>query len=242
MLLRKIVSVYYSCIVKLSDLFRKHAYWVLLKRKSSITKFNDFEKKIRKIWYKSNPRFGTYDVFYQSNPILKINGFRPTIIRFNNYNLMTYIDKNKSVLDIGGNTGFFSSYVAQFVKFIDLIEYDENLANIASMTIKYIDLNNVNIMKLDIKKFEPKYKYDIIFSFAIHKWVGESLESYLLRLEDLLDNEGRIIIESHPGEDEHKILETGISKSNFKIIQKGITDDHLGHLRYFYWLCKDVQI
>jgi protein-L-isoaspartate O-methyltransferase len=238
--IKKVVLTYIRIILAISDLLKSHVNFILNLRKKSENKENQFEIQIRKIWSSSKPEFGTIDTFYQSNPLLNIKGFRPTIARYIVYNLDKYVNKETNILDIGGNTGFFTSYVAQFAKHIDLVEFNDDLSKIAKLSIEQAKIKNVNIINMDIKMYEAQFRYDLIFSFAIHRWVGEPLELYLNRLLNLLDEKGKIIIESHPDLEDYIELEYEIKKNkNFKILNKGITDDHLGLIRYFYWLSKN---
>jgi SAM-dependent methyltransferase len=238
-IIRKSISAYVLFFQKLSMLLNAHATYISQRRKINSSPELEFEKTIRKIWVKSKPQFGSIDTFYQSNPLIDIKGFRPTISRFKIYDISRFINSETRILDVGGNTGFFSSYVSKFVSHIDVVEFNPSLAKIAELTVAHLKIKNINIVNIDIKEFMPSKDYDLVFSFAIHKWVGESLDSYLIRLVNFLKPNGKIIIESHPGGIDYLELEKAIDRNNeLQVIYKDITDDHIGHIRHFYWLQK----
>lgn len=197
---------------------------------------DDYHYFIKKKWVSTEKQFGVWNYFYQTHPKLDINGVRPTISRINNYKLLNYINNQSVVLDIGCNTGFVSSYLSSFVKSIDAVEYNKDMFLIASKTIDYLKIINVNLFNIDIKEFQCKYKYDLVMSFAIHRWVGIGIDEYLGLLENFKKDTGFLIIESHPNDEDKLSLKTALTNSKLKIVSEGITDDHLGHLRDFYIL------
>lgn len=234
---RKFISLIYKLIKKVELYFTKLIIQRNIKMKSK-NGLSTFEDKIKLKWIKSNPQFGEITKFYQTHPQINVPGVRPTLSRINNYQLLDFLDKNYYVLDVGGNVSMFSSYISTFVKHIDVVEYNTKLSEIGTDIIKHLNIENVQIHNIDFKKFDLNKKYDIIFSFAIHRWVGESLDNYLNRLMFYLKPDGKILIESHPNEDV-KELKTFLSKSkNVKIIKEGITDDHLGKIRGFFYITK----
>lgn len=197
---------------------------------------DDYHYFVKKEWVSTEKEFGLWNHFYQTHPKLDINGVRPTISRINNYKLLNYINKESVILDIGCNTGFVSSYLSDFVQSIDAVEYNKDVFLIASKTIDYLKIINVNLYNIDIKEFQFKYKYDLVMSFAIHRWVGIEIDEYLVLLENFKKDKGFLIIESHPGDEDKLSLKRALTNSNLKIISEGVTDDHLGHLRDFYIL------
>lgn len=93
---------------------------------------------------------------------------RPTLSRVNNYKIMDYIDTNTLKLDIGGNIGFFSSYLSWFVRGNDLIKINEDLVKLGELTKNYLALKNINFYCSDVRFFKPIQKYEFVLSFAIH--------------------------------------------------------------------------
>lgn len=197
---------------------------------------DDFHYFIRKEWVKIIKDFGSWNYFYQTHPNLNISGVRPTISRINNYKLLSYINSESVILDIGCNTGFVSAYLSSFVKSVDAVEFNKEVFLIASRTINYLNINNVNLFNIDIKKFQSNYKYDLVMSFAIHRWVGLGIEEYLGLLEHFKKEKGFLIIESHPEEQDKLALKIALNNSRFETVAYGFTDDHLGNLRDFYIL------
>ena len=119
---------------------------------------NSFKNKIHRILLSQKQQFGRGD-FYQSFNQLNIRGQRPTNYRIEKYNLSKYIDKNKTILDIGNNVGFFDLTIANKVKSITGIEYNESLSFIANLTKKFLDVKNVNFINGDFNKITLQKKF-----------------------------------------------------------------------------------
>lgn len=134
--------------------------------------------------------------FYQSYPPLNFKWDRDTLKRFKTYELESYIDKDKEILDIWWNLCFFSLYTSRFVKSIDIVEYNQNLAEIWKDLRDYEKIKNVEIFNMDFKKFNTEKKYDIIFSFAIHMWVWLPFREYLEKIHFLLKDDWILFLES----------------------------------------------
>lgn len=231
-ILGKVLSLINYLLVYL----QRKIYLLILWRGREKGLIDDYHYFIKKEWVSTEKEFGLWNYFYQTHPKLDINGVRPTISRINNYKLLNYINNQSVVLDIGCNTGFVSSYLSSFVKFIDAVEYNKDVFLIATKTIDYLKIINVNLFNIDIKEFKCKYKYDLVMSFAIHRWVGIGIDEYLGLLENLKKDTGFLIIESHPDDEDKLSLKTALTNSKLKIVSEGATDDHLGHLRDFYIL------
>lgn len=203
-------------------------------------------KKISKIEYELKKQYLTSIMpyssveFYQSYPPLKIKGARPTLSRFLIYGIEKYLNKKKSILDIGGNTGFFSIFVSNKVKNIDILEIEPNFVSICKKLIKHEKVNNVKVINLDFNKFNPAKKYDIIFSFAVHGHTKMNFKDYINKLLSFLNKYGFILIESHPiiyGNND--VLEKDLKNiKNIVIFNKGLIDDD-GRLRSFFMLRKN---
>ena len=216
--------------------FQRQIYLLYLLRSKQKGLIDDFHYAIKKEWVSTKKQFGLWDHFYQTHPKLNISGVRPTISRLNNYKLFDYINNHSVVLDIGCNTGFVSSYLSGFVKSIDAVEYNQEVFSIACKTIDYLSINNINLFNMDIKEFQSTEKYDLVMSFAIHRWVGLGIIEYLRLLESYKKEKGFVIIESHPDDVDKSSLREAITNSVLRIVSEGVTDDHLGHLRDFYIL------
>jgi len=198
-----------------------------------------FEFELREQFLNTVEQFGKTD-FYQNYPPLKISGLRSSVCRFNTYELSNYFTNNTSVLDIGGNIGFFSAYLSRFVKEIDLVEQNTKLTSIGKKLAEFEKIKNLNIVNQDFKLFETDKKYDFIMSLAIHMWVNLPFQQYLKKIHSLLKLEGILLFESHilfSGKNIEIDLEAEITKSNlFSVIKIGQIDDHEGYMRDFYIL------
>lgn len=232
----RIIGKVLSLINYLLIYLQRQIYLIFLLRSKQKGIIDDYHYFIKSEWVKSRKEFGLWDHFYQTHPKLNITGVRSTISRINNYKLLSYINKESVILDIGCNTGFVSSYLSDFVRSIDAVEYNKEVFLIAFRTINYLRIENVNLFNIDIKEFQCNYKYDLIMSFAIHRWVGLGINEYLEFLANFKKENGLVIIESHPDEQDKFSLKIAIEKSNFNIVSYGLTDDHLGYLRDFYIL------
>lgn len=135
--------------------------------------------------------------FYQNYPPLNFKWDRDTLSRFKTYELEKYLNKEIELLDIWWNLCFFSLYTSKFVKSIDIVEYNPNLAEIWNILKEHEKIENVEIMNLDFKQFNPNKKYDIIFSFAIHIWVWLPFINYLEKIHWLLKDDWFLFIESN---------------------------------------------
>ena len=178
--------------------------------------------------------------FYQSYPPLRIRGARPTLSRFQIYNLEKHLNSKMNILDIGGNTGFFSLFVSSKVNSIDVLEIEEPFARIGKKLARYEKIENVKFINKDFKKFNPDKKYDLIFSFAVHGHTQMKFDKYIEKVFSLLSEKGKVLIESHPlgfTANENSLKEE-LQKLNFvTILSSGQLDDD-GRLRTFYYIEK----
>ena len=134
--------------------------------------------------------------FYQGLESIHVIGQRPTENRFKIYGLEKYLKKNQYVLDIGSNCGFFSLYTSQFVGSVDGIELNQSFIDIANKAKKYLRINNCNFYKGNLKKLKPKNGYDVILSLAVHVWINMSFREYLNMVEQMLNENGILVLES----------------------------------------------
>ena len=191
-------------------------------------KYKNFINSIYLALNKENQQFGR-GLFYQSFERFLIKGQRPTEFRFYTYGLDKFLKKEYEVLDIGCNCGFFSLYASEYVKCIDGVEFNQALIDIANETKNYLSVENCNFYCADFNNFSIDKKYDVIFSFAVHHWIGMSMEEYSLKLESYLNTNGLVVFESQNVESVDKDFEEKISefcRDKFKIINSGeIMDD-----------------
>ena len=191
------------------------------------------------IYYSSESIFGD-GYFYQSFEPLGIYGKRPTQFRFNTYKLNEYLDSSKSVLDIGCNIGFFSLYTSQFVKHVEGLELNESLVKIGKRAKEEIGITNCDFLLGDFNYFAPDKKYDAIFSFAVHRWIGMKMDEYGAKVHGILNDNGIVIFESHDLEVESDIDEkiNAFTDGRFIKINEGYIKDDFIYGRRFYILRK----
>lgn len=206
-------------------------------RKGRVTKL---EYELKRLLYSNVQEWGE-GYFYQSYPPLNIPGWRSTLSRVKIYRLEEYLNKNMDVLDIGGNVGFFSTYISKLVNQVSIIEKNPKLVKIGEKIIGFSKIDNVKFFCMDFKNINLKNKYDFIFSFAVHGWIGYEFREYLLKLHELLKNEGIVLIESHniKNDDLHEKLNS--VQDLFSIISTGTIDDDPRYVRKFYYLKKNSR-
>ena len=186
--------------------------------------------------------FNIYRI-YQTHPDVNLIGKRSTIVRYKAYGLEKYLRKDSEVLDVGANVCLFSIYVSDKVKSVDSVEYDAVKTKIGNIAKRMMKVDNVSIYNEDIKKFKSDKKYDVVFSFAIHMWVGCSLDEYIKILSNFLKPNGVILIESHSLRSSGDKLDTFLKENykKYKVLESGLTDDDDGHLRRFYYIKPEVH-
>lgn len=144
--------------------------------------------------------YSKQDGFYQGLDEIKIKGSRSSEKRFEEYNITKYLSKNKSVLDIGSNCGFFSIFISRFVKDIVGVEINPYLVSIANDTKKYLDISNAIFLPSSFEEFKNDKKFDIIFSFANDSTIDDntkfSFKEYIKKIKSLLTDDGILIFES----------------------------------------------
>lgn len=168
--------------------------------------------------------------FYQSFDNLGIEGQRPTLFRFKQYNLESYLSDNMSVLDIGSNCGFFSLFLSEYVKSIEGLEINQSLVNISNITKIILGVKNAHFVNEDFNNLSGDKSYDFILSFAVHHWIGQDIDIYVEKLWSLLNNEGYVLFESQNIETHDKDwdikIQAFINKGFVEIENGEIFDDN----------------
>ena len=156
----------------------------------------NIENKLLRILKSKKQMFGR-GTFYQSCPELKIKGQRSTAKRFDTYKLDKIVNNKSKVLDIGCNCGFFSLTIARKSKIVHSIEPNKTLIKVANITKKHLQIKNCFFFNDTFDAYKTNNKFNLIFSFAVHKWVQVSFYEYVKRLSYMLEKNGIIIFESH---------------------------------------------
>ena len=138
--------------------------------------------------------------FYQGFDEIRVDGCRSTERRFDEYNILQYLSKEKNALDIGSNCGFFTLYTSRFLNTIEGVEINPYLVRISNYTKEYLDIENSEFHNLSFESFESEKKYDIVFSFANDETIDRNTKfnfcEYIMKISSLLKNEGALIFES----------------------------------------------
>ena len=138
--------------------------------------------------------------FYQGFDEIKIEGCRPTEKRFERYKIEKYLTKDKTVLDIGSNCGFFSLYISRFVGHVDGVEINPYLVAIANDTKAFLKIDNAEFHDTEFEKFNIQKKYDLVLSFANDSTIDDntkfSFQEYIKKIISLLNDNGILLFES----------------------------------------------
>lgn len=202
------------------------------------------EEFIRRIFsqYSSVPQQFGREQFYQSFEPLGIEGKRLSEKRICSYGLKEFFGSEKTVLDIGCNTGFIDLTMAADVYQIHGIEYEANLVQIARETANYMKYRNCEFTVADFNYYKDEKQYDLVFSFAVHEWINMPVRIYSKKIYNLLKEKGVLLIESHnikPEGYEESFDEyiNTFCKKRFQIVRSGYSPDVVER-RKFYFLRK----
>lgn len=156
--------------------------------------------------------------FYQSLPVLNFEGQRDTNARIKLYGLNEILSSDKDILDIGSNCGFFDLQIAPQVKQIDGVEYNPELVKMAERTREFLKYDNVSFTCADFKKFSTNKIYDLVFTFAVHFWIGLPPKEFAKKISSLIRTGGKLIFETHdmPFEDAHQDMRYNLFCEEFE--------------------------
>ena len=141
--------------------------------------------------------------FYQSSDELGITGLRDTTGRVKAFGLDVLL-ADRSVLEIGCNTGFLTLAIAPVARRVVAFELNPYLIAIARIGAKFLGAGNVEFDVAAFEDFRTDETFDDVVSFANHHTYDgntrQSLETYFERCHALTNPGGRLIFESHPPE------------------------------------------
>lgn len=173
--------------------------------------------------------------FYQSLPQLGICGQRPTAERMILYGLHE-MASGKDVLDIGCNVGFFDITLAQYAQHIDGIEYNDIFVQVANRMKKRLQIDNVDFMQKDFNEFDTEKKYNLIVSFAVHRWIAMPPKTYAKKISSYIQKGGHLIFESQDMPADKDLFEDycrEFESAGFKMIKcDEICDDNINSRQY----------
>lgn len=125
-----------------------------------------------------------YDKFYQKKDYKNEVDF-----------LMNFIESKDTIIDIGCGTGIHASLIAKKSFEVDGLDLNKEMLEVAKSRLPNANLYIQNILDINIDK-----KYDVIISmFAVmnHLKDTDELERCLLNLKNILNENGKIIIDLH---------------------------------------------
>ena len=138
--------------------------------------------------------------FYQGFDEIKINGCRPTEKRFRRYKIEKFLSKKFSALDIGCNCGFFTIFTSRYLDFVEGVEINPHLVEIANDTKNFLKIENVNFYSSRFEDFKSNCNYDVIFSLANDETIDGNtkftFEEYIGKIYNLLNENGFLMFET----------------------------------------------
>lgn len=202
--------------------------YISLKHKDQ--KLSALHTELRSILAESKKKWPHYDYgegyFYQSCPALSIRGLRDTGFRYDLYNLacgQPILNKDMDVLDIGCNAGLLSLMMAKNCRHVDAFDNNPFLIRIAERCRVFLRVENVSFSCSHFDDFRTNSKYSLVLSLANHYTFDRNMRPdfrlYMERIRSIVEDGGRLIFESHPGEYKDEILKRNLESAGdlFKI-------------------------
>jgi tetratricopeptide (TPR) repeat protein len=179
-------------------------------------------RDVLQLFGESRQDFGDFGMLYQAYEPLRIPGHRPAQERYGIYRLDEVLQENSQVLDIGCNAGFLSLLCAQTVAHVDAFDIEASLVAIGERVRRHLELQNVHFSTCGFHDFKTDRRYDLIFSFAVHHWIGLPMSQYAARLDQLLAPGGVIVFESQ-GRRSSETVEEGLDEKISCLLDLGMT-------------------
>jgi len=190
----------------------------------------DRYKKLRKIISNIEKNSSFYDYgegyFYQSLSKINLRGLRNSKYRKDILKIERF-SKNKSILDIGTNTGFLLMEMENNFKNCLGIDHNPSLIEIANIVKNNLGISNINFLCKSIYDFDLDKKFDIVLSLANHSTFDKGVEDtkkYFEKILKLIQTKGLLIIESHHPDYENLEEFEKISKNlleNYSLLEEG---------------------
>lgn len=155
--------------------------------------------EIYAIFFAQAQQFGRKRELYQGHEGWSMPGQRPTLHRFEKYALDRWLDPKARVLDIGCNIGCFGIEVSKNVGSYVGFDINESLVQIAQRLASYHAADNCEFLTASFEDYRQSNpgKFDLIFSFAVHVWIGKPMDGYVADLKEMLEPGGIVVIESN---------------------------------------------
>ncbi|MDF3874047.1 class I SAM-dependent methyltransferase [Pseudomonas putida] len=186
--------------------------------------------EIYSIFFAQAQQFGRKRELYQGHEGWGMPGQRPTLHRFEKYALDRWLDPQARVLDIGCNIGCFGIEVSKSVGSYVGFDINESLVQIARRLAKYHAADNCEFLASSFEDYRQSNpgKFDLIFSFAVHVWIGKPMNGYVADLKEMLEPGGIVVIESNDlvrNDDEFFINMASFYEQGFFLLHKGVLQD-----------------
>ena len=188
--------------------------------------------RLENIRVKSGAGYDGYDYGqgynYQSFKSIFLSGYRQTEDRIVDLDLRRHLI-GKSVFDIGCNAGFLLLQLSNDISSGCGIDINPSLIDTANAVKDHLDVKNIDFKCITFEEVNEESKFDVVLSCANHSTYDgntkHTLNEYFRKCASLLNDNGKIIFESHPPqlEPEDKLQETlEVLKTFFNIetIQK----------------------
>lgn len=163
------------------------------------SQWRDCKLDVHENFFSQSQVFGANKELYQGHEGWDLPGARPTLFRMNRYALEKWLTPTDRVLDIGCNIGCFGIEVAQQVGSYLGFDNNDSLIRIADRLAQHHKVENCEFRTCtyeDLRASEPGL-FDVIFSFAVHVWIGKPMPDYVADLKSLLKPGGIVVIESN---------------------------------------------
>lgn len=151
---------------------------------------------VMRLFHESRQVFGDFGMLYQAYEPLRLAGHRPARERYDIYRLDKVLTGKSRVLDIGCNAGFLALLCAEKAAQVDAFDIEPNLVAIGRRVAEHLQLTNIRFQACGFDDFLIDGQYDLIFSFAVHHWIGLPMARYAARLDSWLAPGGVIVFES----------------------------------------------
>ncbi|WP_297828452.1 methyltransferase domain-containing protein [uncultured Methanobrevibacter sp.] len=169
--------------------------------------------------------------FYQSFPMLGLNGARPTDVRIEQYGLKELLNSKMDVLDIGCHIGFFDLEIASLVHSITGIELNPKISRLSLGIARKLSIYNAAFFSADFKEWESmsRRKYDMIFSFANYREIGLSSQEFVAKIVSLIKPSGYVLFEGYDtlseANNDYEDYIGAFTSLGFKRVNVGVSKD-----------------
>ena len=130
-------------------------------------------------------------------------GYRNTTLRIEQLDLKNIL-KNKSILDIGSNTGAILFNLRNVIKSGVGVENNPHLIKICNLIKSFLDADKISFVEESFENYNTTHKFDVVLSFANHKTFDGNTKhtffEYFQKIRSLINDDGQLIFESHPPE------------------------------------------